>query len=196
MLRHRLAALALVMVIVGAGVFSTARGQGRPDSAKLLASQRKAMLALAFMDGVWRGPAWTIVPSGQRHNVTQTERIGPFLDGAVKVIEGRGYDPDGSVTYNAFATISYDDSKSAYTMRSYAQGMVGDFEIKLTKEGYEWEIPAGPMTIRYTATVKDGTWKEVGDRISPGKEPVRFFEMNLTRVGDTDWPAAGAISPK
>ena len=196
MLRHRLAALALVIVIVCAGVFSTARGQGRSDPAKLIALERKAMLALAYMDGVWRGPAWTILPSGEKHNITQTERIGPFLDGAVKVIEGRGYDPDGTVTFNAFATISYDVSKSAYTMRSYAQGMVGDFEIKPTKDGFEWEIPAGPMKIHYTAVVKDGTWKEVGDRISPGKEPVRFFEMNLKRVGDTDWPAAGAISPK
>jgi hypothetical protein len=52
------------------------------------------------------------------------------------------------------------------------------------------------MTIRYTCVVKDGAWREVGDRIAPGKEPVRFFEMNLKRVGDTTWPAAGAISPK
>jgi len=29
-----------------------------------------------------------------------------------------------------------------------------------------------------------------------GSEPVRFFEMNLTRVGDTDWPAANAIPMK
>ena len=29
----------------------------------------------------------------------------------------------------------------------------------------------------------------------PGKEPVRFFEMNLKRVGDTTWPAGGAIGP-
>jgi hypothetical protein len=56
-----------------------------------------------------------------------------------------------------------------------------------------WEIPAGPMTIRYTAVIKDGSWKEVGDRIIPGHAPVRFFEMELKRVGDTDWPAAGAI---
>jgi hypothetical protein len=38
--------------------------------------------------------------------------------------------------------------------------------------------------------------REVGDRIAPGQDPVRFFDMNLKRVGDTDWPAAGAISPK
>ena len=31
------------------------------------------------------------------------------------------------------------------------------------------------MTIHYTAVVKDGTWREVGDRVVPGKDPVRFF---------------------
>ena len=51
------------------------------------------------------------------------------------------------------------------------------------------------MTIRYTATIKGGSWLEVGDRILPGKEPVRFFEMNLKRIGDTTWPAAGRCSP-
>lgn len=34
------------------------------------------------------------------------------------------------------------------------------------------------------------------DRLLPGKEPVRFFEMNLQRIGATDWPAAGMIGPK
>jgi hypothetical protein len=196
MIRNRLMASALVILIVAVGVFSTARGQGRPDAAKTIESQWKAMLALAYMDGVWRGPAWTILASGEKHNITQTERIGPFLSGAVKVIEGRGYDPDGTVTFNAFGTISYDHTKGAYTLRSYAQGNVGDFEIKPTKDGFEWEIPAGPMKIHYTAVVKDGAWREVGDRLMPGKEPVRFFEMNLKRIGDTDWPAAGAISPR
>jgi hypothetical protein len=52
------------------------------------------------------------------------------------------------------------------------------------------------MTIRYTAVVKEGVWLEVGDRIMAGKDPIRFFEMNLKRVGDTDWPAAGAVPPK
>jgi hypothetical protein len=75
-------------------------------------------------------------------------------------------------------------------------GNVGDFVLTPNADGYVWEIPAGPMTIRYTAAIKDGTWREVGDRIVPGQDPVRFFEMNLKRVGDSDWPAAGAIPPK
>jgi hypothetical protein len=81
-------------------------------------------------------------------------------------------------------------------MHSYAQGNVGDFALTPTADGFSWDIPAGPMTIRYTAVVRDGAWREVGDRIMPGKEPVRYFEMNLRRVGDTDWPAAGAVGPK
>ena len=193
MVRHRFVAFALLMTV---GVSSTALGQGRPDPATLIAAQREAMVALAFMDGVWRGPAWVIVPSGEKHTITQTERIGAFLDGSVKVIEGRGYDADGKVTFNAFGTISFNPATRAYTLHSYAQGNVGDFVLTPAADGFAWEIAVGPMTIRYTAVVKNGAWREVGDRIMPGNEPVRFFEMNLKRVGDTDWPAAGAISPK
>ena len=188
--RQRLAPLALLLLT--AGTLLTVEGQGRPDPATLIAAQREAMKPFAVMDGVWRGPAWTILPTG-KHNITQTERIGPFLDGSIKVIEGRGYNEDGSVGFNAFGVISYDPATKVYTLHSHAEGQVGDFVIKPTADGYTWEIPAGPMIIRFTAVIKDGTLREVGDRIMPGKEPVRFFEMNLKRVGDTDWPAAGAI---
>jgi hypothetical protein len=185
-----------MLLMLTAEVAVTALGQGRQDPSALIAAQREAMQRLAFMDGVWRGPAWTILPSGEKHTITQTERIGPFLDGSVKVIEGRGYDPDGKVTFNAFGTISYNPATRVYTLHSYAQGQVGDFVLTPTADGYVWEIPAGAMTIRYTAVIKDGAWREVGDRIVPGKEPARFFEMNLKKTGDTNWPAGGAISPK
>jgi hypothetical protein len=190
MSRHPLAALALLALAVGVPAHAAAQGF---DPAAALAAQRAAMAPLSFMDGVWRGTAWTLLQSGQRHEITQTERIGPFLGGSVKVLEGRGYDPDGTVTFNAFGTLSFDPATRAYTLHSYAQGRSGDFVLTPTADGYVWEIPAGPMTIRYTAVVRDGAWREVGDRIMPGREPVRFFEMNLRRVGDTDWPAAGAV---
>ena len=194
MLRSWSVALAFLISIVG--VSETALAQGPPNPEKIIAAQREAMKRFAFLDGVWRGPAWTILPSGDKTTVTQTERIGPFLDGSVKVIEGRGYDAGGVVQFNAFGTISYNPGTSAYTFHAYAQGNVGDFVFKPTADGYVWEIPDGPARIRYTATAKDGTLREVGDRIVPGKEPFRFFEMNLKRVGDTDWPAAGAIPPQ
>jgi len=193
MSRHPLMPLALLLLLAGA---PPARAQGRPDPAKLIAAQQEALARLAFMDGVWRGTAWTLLPSGEKHTITQTERIGPFLDGSVKVIEGRGYDPDGKVTFNAFGTVSYSPATKTYTLHSHAMGSVGDFAVTPLAEGFIWEIPAGPMTLRYTATIKGGTWFEVGDRIQAGKEPVRFFEMTLERGGGTPWPAAGALPPK
>lgn len=193
MSRHPLMPLALLLSL---GAAPAAQAQGRPDPAKLIAAQQEALGKLTFMDGVWRGTAWTLLPSGEKHTITQTERIGPFLDGSVKVIEGRGYDPDGRVTFNAFGTVSYSPATKAYTLHSHAMGSVGDFALTPLADGYIWEIPAGPMTLRYTATIKGGTWFEVGDRIQAGKEPVRFFEMTLKRMGDTAWPAAGAVPPK
>ncbi len=186
-----------VVVLFVAGS-SVAWGQD-PEAAKLLAAQKEAMKKLSFMSGVWRGQASTSFPGGGKRDITQTERMGDFLDGTVKVIEGRGYDASGKVTFNALGVVSYDVAKKQYTMRSYAMGRSGDFVLNMnsTFDGFTWEIPAGPgMTIRYTATIKDGTWNEVGDRVTPNQPPARFFEMNLKRVGDSDWPGAGAIPPK
>ena len=184
------------LVLTAAVCPLTVAAQARPDPAALIALQREAMTSFAFMDGVWRGPATTTLPTGDRHAITQTERIGPFLDGSVRMIEGRGYAPDGKVTFNALGIISYNPTTRAYSMRSYAQGHAGDFALERTADGFAWEIPAGPMTIRYTAVVKDGVWTEVGDRVAPGKDPVRFFEMKLRRIADSDWPAGGAVSPQ
>ena len=170
--------------------------QAPPNADSLLMVQRAAMQKLSFMDGVWRGPASTTMPSGQKHLVTQTERIGPFLSGAVKVIEGRGYDSKDSVAFNAFGIVSYDVAKKGYTLHSYAMGMAGDFVFAPADSGYTWEIPAGPITIRYTAVVRRGKWREIGERVVPGGDSVQFFEMNLVRVSDTKWPDVGAIPPR
>jgi len=183
----------LTVLLLCSGV---ATAQERPDPAALMTAQRAAMATFAFMDGAWRGPATTLRPNGEMHAIIQTERIGPMLDGTVKLIEGRGYESDGTTSFNALAILAYDVATQSYRMRSHAMGTTGDFVVQRTAEGFAWEIPAGPMTIRYNAVVKDGVWVETGDRVAPGREPVRFFEMRLERVGDSDWPAAGAIAPK
>jgi hypothetical protein len=156
----------------------------------------KGMARLAFMRGVWAGPATGTLPTGQRYTVTQTERMGPMLGGDIVVVEGRGYRDDGSTGFNAFAVVSWDPRADRYELRSYAQGQVGTFEMKLTADGYTWEIPAGPgAVIRFTATIKNGTWREVGEYVAGDKPPVQTFEMNLRRVGDTDWPLGAPIPP-
>jgi hypothetical protein len=79
MLSHRLTSIAplafAVVMIVGLSLLAPA--QERPSPAALIAAERDAMARLAYMDGVWRGSAWTILPSGEKRTITQTERIGP-----------------------------------------------------------------------------------------------------------------------
>jgi len=154
------------------------------------------MAKLSFMRGVWAGPAKGMDAQGQPYSITQTERMGPMLGGDIIVIEGRGYKDDNTTGFNAFAVVSWNPQSEKYELRSYAQGYAGTFELKLTAEGYIWEIPAGLVAvIRFTATIKDNTWREVGEYVASGQPPMQTFEMNLKRVGDTDWPLGTPVSP-
>ena len=71
----------MLVLLLALGATAVAGAQGRPDPATLIAAQREAMKAFAFMDGIWRGPAWTLLASGAKHEITQTERMGPMLGG-------------------------------------------------------------------------------------------------------------------
>jgi hypothetical protein len=156
-----------------------------------------AMAKLGFMRGVWRGEASGTLPDGKRYRVTQTERMGPMLGGDIVVIEGRGYKDDGSTGFNAFAVVSWNPHAEKYEIRSYAQGQAGTFDLTLTPTGYVWQVPAGPEAIvRFTATVSGDRWREVGEYVVAGKPPVPTFEMNLQKVGDTDWPLARPVTPR
>lgn len=188
--------IASVLALLVCMAAPAAHAADPPDGRELMAAQRQAMEPLAFLDGTWRGPATVWLPGGQRRELVQTERVGSFLGGAVKMIEGRGHGADGALEFNALAVVSFSPQAGQYRMRSYAQGYSGDFAFELLPGGFVWSIPAGPATLRYTATVKEGVWAEIGERLVPGQPPVRTFEMSLRRVGDTDWPAAGALPPK
>ena len=154
------------------------------------------MAKLAFMRGVWRGTAKGTNPDGTTFEVTQTERMGPLLGGDVILVEGRGYAADGSTRFNAFAAVSWNKYTQKYELRSYAQGNAGTFELTPTDTGYVWEVPAGPGAIvRFTATVTKDTWREVGEYVKGTSPPFQTFEMNLTRVGDTDWPLGAPVTP-
>lgn len=158
-------------------------------------AQRQALSALDFMDGEWRGEA-ILHHGGEATTLSQTERVGAMLGGSVKVIEGRGYAADGSTEFNALAVLSWNEREGRYNFRSWANGYSGDYKFERTDDGFRWETPAGPNArIVYVATVKDGVWHEVGDYIAEGQPPRRMIEMRLRRIGDSRWPAGGAVDP-
>ncbi len=120
-----------------------------------------------------------------------------MLGGALKVIEGKSFDADGQEAgFNAFAVISCADP-AACEMRSYAQGRAGTFPITIRDGGYTWSMEPRPgMKISYTATTDGKTWSEEGWFEMGGKRVGKIFEMTVTKVGSTDWPAAGAMTPR
>ncbi|MFA6310662.1 MAG: hypothetical protein WCV99_18990 [Sterolibacterium sp.] len=193
---HRRVRLFALFGCVLSAVSAGSSAAGAPDTPMLQAAQRQSMQPLGIFDGTWRGAAKVTLPDGKTLDITQTERVGPFLDGTIKVIEGRGYAPDGTAPFNAFAVISYSPQTGKYNFRSYAQGYSGDFPLEVRADGFTWSVNMGRATLRYTATVKDDAWVEIGERIVEGQAPVKTFEMTLRRVGATDWPAAGSVPPK
>jgi hypothetical protein len=188
-MRKRLSATVVAILMAAASASHAQPGQ--PDPAALLEAQRTAMTALDWTHGRWQGEAWSATASG-RHEIIQTERVGTMLDGSLVVIEGKSFERDGRpAAFNAFGIMSYDPAGRAYVLHSYAQGRAGDFPLEITPTGYVWTIAAGPSRIRYTATHAAGAWREVGELVRPDGGATPIFEMNLKRLGDTDWPMAG-----
>ncbi len=192
--RRFLSLSAAVLLIAGAA--APVAGAQVPAQAAGTAAQRDALAALDFLDGEWRGEAVIMGPEG-RETLVQTERVGSLLGGSIKVIEGRGYAADGSTGFNAMAVLSWDEREGRYRFRSWANGYSGDYPFERTEDGFRWSTPAGPNArIEYVATIRDGTWHEVGSYVAEGQPPRPVIDMRLTRIGDSDWPAAGAVSPR
>lgn len=149
---------------------------------------------LSFLFGEWVGEAKGIDRDRKPFTLTQTERIGPMLNGEITVIEGRGYSEDGSLEFNAFAVISYDKTTESWSIRSYADGRAGTFPFELTEAGYTWSIPAGPdARMVFTAEVSNGAFHQIGKYTPNEGYAVQTFEMTLTRIGDTAWPSGGIV---
>ena len=159
-------------------------------------SEAEAPHPLAFMFGEWTGKATGASRDGSIYELRQTERVGTMLDGDVVVIEGRGYDANGETAFNAFAIASPTETPGQWQMRSYMGGRSGTFPMLLTDNGFIWTTPAGPdAKMVYTATFIDGVWKEVGEYRKEGQPARPVFSMELTRKGDTDWPAGNPVDP-
>lgn len=188
--------LALSTILLGSAAAAQPDSLSDPaagpwDSASRIEAERKAMKALAFLDGEWRGEARTDARPGK---IVHTERAGLLLGGSIRLIEGHSYEASGRTGFNALGIISYDPVKRSYSMHSYAMGYASDFPLEVRPDGYSWTLPQGPGgPVRYTATVRNGEWVEVGERIAGG---AKVFEMRLKRIGPTGWPAGGAVSPR
>ncbi len=149
--------------------------------------------AFAWMDGRWRGPARAVTRDGAV-SLIQTERSGTMLGGRIRLVEGKGYMADGSVGFNALGVIAR-TAEGGYELHSWTLESAGSFPIEVSGTTYAWEIPIAVGIVRYAGSFDGETWRETGHLVREGQPPVETFRMELRRVDDTDWPAAGTLTP-
>ena len=155
-----------------------------------LAEQREKIDAFDWADGLWRGEA-TYDMGGNKGSLIQVERVGDFLDGSVKIVEGRGYvEATGDSVFNALGVIKWHPELGAFRFHTFAQGNAGVHPVALQPDGYDWWIEMGPRRILYETRVHDGRWHEIGYNVAEDGSRTKFFEMTLVRVAEeADWPA-------
>ncbi|MEP2025698.1 MAG: hypothetical protein ABJH98_04110 [Reichenbachiella sp.] len=157
----------------------------QPDFSQLA---KQKISALDVMVGDWEGTGYLLTPQGKEASQV-TEKLRYKLDSTVIMAEGKGVitleDGTEQVIHNALGIISFHPFTKQYQMNSFiSKGMStqAKFEIK-DANNMVWWIEAGPSTIRYSLTIKDGTWTEIGERSMDKENWQQFFEMKLKKVG-------------
>lgn len=156
---------------------TAASAQHMPD----VGAQKEAMKKLSFLAGTWKGPATAYLQTGPV-KVEQTEEVQYKLGGLVLLIEGTGRLPDGTVRFNALATVSYDDATKQYRLRSHNDGRFLDTELKVSDKGFEWGYQAGPAKVTFTMKLTEkGEWSEIGEVVVGGRPPQKSIELLVTK---------------
>jgi hypothetical protein len=169
----KLLALSLTMIVAAA-----AQTPQRPQSAVRM-EKLEAMKRFAPLVGKWSGSGTYYGNSGTREFV-QTEEVESKLEGLVLTVEGVGTTLTGIKVHHAFATITYDPEKKQYLFRTHTMDGAGtETMITPTDTGFSWT--AGGGKVRYTATIKDGEWNEIGER-AQGDAWHKFIEFKLKKV--------------
>lgn len=177
-------ALAALMLFAAAPAFADTPPAAARHVAPDLAAQKAAMARLDWLVGAWEGAGW-VDEAGGRQTFRQTEQVERRLDGALLLIEGRGYGgtPE-QLAFNALALVSFNDTTGAYSFRSHARGYATDARAEVRADGsLVWTMTPPGMIIRYTITQpRPGAWREIGERsVDNGASWTQFFEMALTK---------------
>ena len=123
----------------------SALGQQGYDPAARIAAQKEAMAKLSAVSGEWRGPARTLhALTGPGMRSRRQSAWGLMLDGVLREIEGRGYEADGKLSFNALGVISYNPDTRRHTpsirMRWVSRAIFPGWS---RATGFAWETPGG-----------------------------------------------------
>ncbi len=183
----RFARILLAALVCAITISNGALAQGRPPDTS--GPQKAAMQKLAYMAGDWQGEGWMVMGPGPRETFRGSEKVQSKLFGLALLVEGAFFAPDSAggerPVHTTLGVITWNPTTQKYGFRYWlASGWTGERDLILTDDGWYWEMPAGPgATIRYTMTLEDGAWSEIGERTTDqGKTWTKFFEMNLRKA--------------
>ncbi len=177
----------LLAFIFIAAIVSTAFAQNekekmqQPNAAE---AKRAEMKNLDRLIGQWKGAGW-IQQGAKRETFDGTETVQRKIGGLALLVEGNFKNKEGVVIHDTLAVISPNMKTKTYDFQTYlANGMNGIQELKTIEGGWQWglQFPGGAM--RYTIKIENDIWNEIGEMSrDDGKTWMKFFEMNLKKVG-------------
>ena len=169
--------IAICLFALSAAVSTFAQYAPSPDAK--IAEMKK----VSIFEGKWSGTGWQQI-GPKRENTTSTETVQKKLGGVAYLVEGRFADPDGAVKHETLAIMAYDDASKTIRMRTFlANGMSGDYEVKaLGGNKFEWGFKTPAGTVRYSVTMTEDTWHEVGEFSRDGQTWNKTMEMTLKKV--------------
>jgi hypothetical protein len=145
----------------------------------------EAVKQVAFLEGNWTGEGWIQMGQGPREEFTQVETVELKVDGSILQIEGIGHTKgeNPEKVHHALALIAFDPVGSTLIFSSFVAGRPRlDVVPEVTENGFTWGFsPPNGGQIRYSLTVENDTWHEVGEYSPDGQSWFQFFEMRLTK---------------
>lgn len=142
-----------------------------------------AMKALPRLEGRWEGEGWMKMGPGEPARFVGEERVESRLDGRLLVVEGLHKTPDRSkIVHHAFGVFSWDAQAKNYRFDTWvANRGDGAYTARMDGDALIWEMSAEGPPRRFTITVENDQWKEVG-HVRINDQWLQFFEMTLKRV--------------
>lgn len=139
--------------------------------------------------GNWQGEGWSMLGPNQRVEFIQTESVETKANGHVVVVEGLGRDKETNVlAFQAFGIFSYNLVDENYNFTAHqTNGYAISVVPEIGDDHFQWGFDTGQGLVRYTATITDSTWSQIGE-FSPdgGENWFQNFEMNLSKIEEAN----------
>lgn len=158
-------------------------GAQAPDPSAQIARSRAALAPIAKLVGRWEGEARVMQGPGEPIRVLQSEDIVYGASQTMIFIRGTGRDPSTrAINFEAAASIWFDAEAGRLRMRTHRDGQTIEPELEVRPDTILWAFNVPGGKVRYTITLTDSAWHEVGTFARNGGTPFQIIDMRLRRV--------------